>query len=448
MKTTRIALFVFVVAVANLVVPRAADAVTVREVKSRSGITAYLAEDHTTPIIAITFGFKGGSAIDPDEKLGLSTMASALLDEGAGDFDSFAFQTELQDRAITLRFNAGSDYVTGQLVTTTTNAPKAYELLNLALTRPRFDDEPIERIRRQILVGIQARLESPGRIAGQQLMEALFGTHPYAREDEGTPETINGLTVADFRTWRESRFARDRLTVGVAGDITEAQLARVLDQVFGALPATSGLKADVPPATVADTGKTIRIPKNLAQSVVYIGQRGLVREDPDWYKAQVVDYVFGGGSFASRLMDEVRERRGLAYSVGTSMVPYDAGGIMLASVGTRADRADESIAVIRDEWRKIHDEGPTQDELDDAKQYLTGAWPLRFTSTRSIADILLAVQRDNLGLDYIDKRNSLIDAVTLEDARALAKRLYDPDNLIVVVVGPAPEAASSQPQSP
>lgn len=448
MKTTRIALIAVAVAVASLVVPQPADAVTVREVKSRGGITAYLAEDHTTPIIAITFGFKGGSAIDPDDKLGLSTMASALLDEGAGDLDSFAFQTELQDRAITLRFNADSDYVTGQLVTTTVNAAKAYELLTLALTRPRFDEEPTERIRRQILVGIQARLESPGRIAGQQLMEALFGTHPYAREDEGTPETINALTVADFRTWRESRFARDRLTVGVAGDITEAQLARVLDQVFGALPATTGLKAEVPPATIADTGKTIRIAKNLAQSVVYIGQRGLVREDPDWYKAQVVDYVFGGGSFASRLMEEVREKRGLAYSVGTSMVPYDAGGIMLASVGTRADRTDESIAVIRDEWRKIHDEGPTQDELDDAKQYLTGAWPLRFTSTRSIADILLAVQRDNLGLDYIDKRNSLIEAVTLEDARTLAKRLYDPENLIVVVVGPAPEAASPQPQSP
>jgi zinc protease len=427
--------------VAACVFSAPAYAITVREVKSKGGITAYLAEDHTTPIVAITFGFKGGSAIDADAKLGLSGMVTSLLDEGAGTLDSFAFQTELQDRAITLRFNADSDGITGQLVTTTPNAPKAYELLRLAMTQPRFDQEPVERIRRQILVGIQSRLENPGRIAGQRLMEELLGKHPYAREDEGTPETIKGITVEDLRGWVKSRFARDRLIVGASGDITAAQLATTMDQLFGSLPATTGLKADVPPAPIVGKGQVIRIHKNLPQSVVYIAQRGIMREDPDWYKAQVIDYTFGGGSFASRLMDEVREKRGLAYSVGTSLVPYDAGAMMFASVGTRSDQAEESLKVIRDEWRKMQAEGPTQEELNDAKQYLTGAWPLRFTSTGSIADILLAVQRDNLGLDYIDKRNSFIESVTLEQAKALSKKLYDPDNLVVVIVGPDPAMA-------
>jgi zinc protease len=432
-------LFAFVLAAVIFSAP--AFAITVREVKSKGGISAYLAEDHTTPIIAITFGFKGGSAIDPDAKLGLSGMVTSLLDEGAGTLDSFAFQTELQDRAITLRFGADTDGITGHVVTTTPNAPKAYELLRLAMTQPRFDPEPVERVRRQILVGIQSRLENPGRIAGQRLMEELFGKHPYAREDEGTPETIKGITVDDLRGWVKSRFARDRLIVGVSGDITPAQLATTLDQLFGPLPATTGLNADVPPAPVVGTGKVVRIHKNLPQSIVYIGQKGILREDPDWYKAQVVDYVFGGGSFASRLMDEVREKRGLAYSVGTGLAPYDAGAMMMASVGTRADQAEESLKVIRDEWRKMHEGGPTQEELNDAKQYLTGAWPLRFTSTGSIADILLAVQRDNLGLDYIDKRNSLIEAVTLEQAREFSKKFYDPDNLVVVIVGPDPAQA-------
>jgi len=422
-----------------------AFAITVREVKSPGGITAYLAEDHTTPIIAITFGFKGGSAIDPDAKLGLSSMVAALLDEGAGTLDSFAFQTELQDRAITLRFGADSDYVTGNLVTTTPNAPKAYELLRLAMTQPRFDQEPVERIRRQILVGIQSSLENPGRIAGQRLMEEMFGKHPYAREDDGSPETIKGITTDDLRGWVKSRLARDRLLVSASGDITPAQLARTLDQLFGALPATTGLNAEVPPAPVIGTGKIIRINKNLPQSMIYIGQKGLLRKDPDWYKAQVVDYVFGGGSFASRLMDEVREKRGLAYSVGTGLAPYSAGAMMMASVGTRADQADASLKVIQDEWRKMRDGGPTQEELDDAKQYLTGAWPLRFTSTSSIADILLAVQRDKLGLDYIDKRNDLINAVTLEQAQAFSKQLYDADNLVVVIVGPDPSLAKPAP---
>ena len=431
----------FALIIAAVVFAAPAYAITVREVKSPGGIKAYLAEDHTAPIVAITFGFKGGSAIDPEAKLGLSTMVTSLLDEGAGQLDSFAFQTELEDRAITLRFSADPDYVTGQIVSTTPNAAKAYELLRLALTQPRFDQEPVERVRRQILVGIQSRLESPGRIAGQRLMEELFGKHPYALEDEGKPETIKGITVDDLRGWVKSRFARDRLLVSASGDITAAQLQTVLDQVFGTLPATTGLKAEVPPAPIVGTGKIIRINKNLPQSVVYIGQKGLMRNDPDWYTSQVVDYVFGGGSFASRLMKEVREKRGLAYSVGTSIAPYAAGSMMIASVGTRADQAEESLKVIQAEWRKIHDEGPTQEELNDAKQYLTGAFPLRFRSTGSVADILLAVQRDNLGLDYLDKRNSYIDSVTLDQAKALAKKLYDPDNLVVVVVGPDPTPA-------
>lgn len=431
----------FLLAVAIVAFAAPASALTVREVKSKGGVGAYLSEDHTTPIIAITFGFKGGSAIDPDAKLGLSGMVTSLLDEGAGTLDSFAFQTELQDRAITLRFSADNDYVTGKIVTTTPNAPKAYELLRLALTQPRFDQEPVERIRRQILVGIQSQLENPGRIAGQRLMEELFGKHPYAREDDGTPASIKGITTDDLKGWVKSRFARDRLVVGVSGDITAAQLQTVLDQVFGPLPATTGLKADVPPAPIVGAGKVVRIAKNLPQSVVYIGQKGLMREDPDWYTGLVVDYVFGGGSFQSRLMDEVREKRGLAYSVGTGMAPYDAGAAMMASVGTRADQAEASLQVIRDEWVKMRDGGPTQEELNDAKQYLTGAWPLRFTSTGSIADTLLAVQRDNLGLDYIDKRNGYIDSVTLDQARALSKKLYDPDNLVVVVVGPDLPAA-------
>jgi len=421
-----------------------AFAITVREVKSPGGITAYLAEDHTTPIVAITFGFKGGTAIDPADRLGLSNMTTALLDEGAGELDSFAFQTELRDRAITIRFRAASDYVTGQIVTTTANAPKAYELMRDAITQPRFDEEPVERIRRQILVGIQSRLESPGRIAGQRLMEALFPAHPYARDDDGTPESIKAITVEDMRGWLKTRLARDRLVVGASGDITPAQLGKTLDMVFGALPATTGLNADLPPASVPTQGEVIRIHKNLPQSIVYIGQKGMLRSDPDWYKAQVLDYIIGGGSFASRLMKEVREKRGLAYSVGTSLAPYDAGGIITASVGTRADQAEESLNVIREEWRKFHDQGPTQEELDDAKQYLTGAWPLRFTSTGSIADILLAVQRDNLGLDYIDKRNSYIESVTLDQAKDLAKRLYNPDGLLVVIVGPDLTAASPE----
>ena len=434
--------------VAGLLLSLAAPAlaITVKEVKSPGGITAYLAEDHTNPIIAITFGFRGGSALDPAAKLGLSSMTSALIDEGAGPLDSFAFQSALEDRAIRLGFSADRDMIRGNLVATTPNSAKAFELMQMALTSPRFDAEPVERIRRQILVGITSREENPGRIARKTLMEAVLPNHPYASEDEGTKETIASITVDDMRAWVKRNFAQDRLLVSASGDITAAELGKTMDMLFGHLPKTSGLDIRLPEAAVPAKGQTIRVEKNLPQSVVYMAQKGLKRQDPDWYIASVNDYIFGSGSFASRLMDEVREKRGLAYGVSTSLQPYDHAALMFASVGTRADQADISIGVIRDEWKKMRDAGPTQEELDSAKQYLTGTWPLRFTSTGSIAEILLAVQRDNLGIDFLDRRNSLIEAVTLVDAKRVAKTLYDPDGLTVVIVGPVPKpAAKTQP---
>ena len=430
------------VSAALLFLAAPAYAITVQEVKSPGGLTAYLAEDHTTPVIAITFGFRGGSAIDPATKLGLSGFATSTLDEGAGDLDSFAFQTELQDRAVTVGFGDDPDMIRGNLVATAPNIARALELMHIALTSPRFDTEPVERIRRQIQVGLAGRAENPGRIARKTLMEAVFPNHPYSREADGTAESVAAITIDDLRAWVKARFARDRLLVSASGDITPADLGKAMDQLFGDLPKTTGLDVTVPPVAAPAKGQTIRVEKNLPQSVVYMAQKGMMRRDPDWYIESVNDYVFGSGSFASRLMNEVREKRGLAYSVGTSLSPMDAGALMFASVGTRADQAEASIGIMRDEWKKMREGGPTQKELDEAKQYLTGAWPLRFTSTGSIADILLAVQRDKLGLDYIDKRNSFIESVTLADAKRVSKSLYDPDGLTVVVVGPAPKPAA------
>ncbi len=420
-----------------------AGAITVQQVQSPGGLQAYLVEDHTTPVVAISFGFFGGSALDPAEKLGLSGLVSSTLDEGAGDLDSFAFQSELEDRAITIRFNVDPDMARGQLTTTSANVARGIELTRLTLTQPRFDDEPVERIRRQILVSLANRSERPGYIASRKLFEVLFGNHPYARPSEGVPETIAGIERADLVDWVKSRFARDRLIIGAAGDITPEDLGRAVDFIFSDLPETTGLDPQLPEADIPVKGQTVHVLKDLPQTIVYMGQKGIKREHPDWYIATVVDYVLGGGGFASRLMEEVREKRGLAYSVSSNLAPYDAGAIITAAVGTRAEQAGESLAIIRDEWKKMHDSGPTADEVAGAKQYLTGAWPLRFTSTGSIADILLAVQRDDLGLDYLDNRNSLVEAVTVEDAKRVARELYDPNALTVVIVGPENADASS-----
>jgi zinc protease len=440
---TRLITFYVSACAAIIALTAMAQAIEVQEVKTRSGITAYLAEDHTNPIISVSFSFRGGAAIDPEDKLGLSYMVSGLLDEGAGDLDSLAFQSKLADLAIRLGFDSSRDAFSGSLTTITANADEAFELLTLALTKPRFDEEPVERIRRQILVSLARDAENPSTVASQALFASIFPDHPYGRPTEGTPETIQSLTRDDLAAYAAARFAKDRLIIGVSGDITPRQLRRRLDQVFGHLPDTVPTDWKAPDTEVVHAG-TIVVDKAVPQSTVYMAQPGLLRTDPDWYAALIADYILGGGSFASRLMDEVREKRGLAYGVGTNLVPFESGPLILASVGTRNDAVAESISVIQDEWRKFQAEGPTEQEVDDAKMYMTGSWPLRFTSTDRVADILVAVQRDALGLDFLDRRNDYIDAVTLDDVRRVAAELYQPNALTVVVVG-QPDGVTATP---
>jgi zinc protease len=414
--------------------PRPASAIDIQPVRSAGGIEAWLIEDHTNPIIAVNFAFRGGSALDPAGKEGLADMVSGLLDEGAGPLDSMAFQTKLEDLAVSLRFEAGRDTFGGRLATLTENRDAAFDLLRLALTEPRFNAEPVERIRGQILSNLRSQTEDPDTLARQALFAELFPDHPYGRRLDGTEETINAITAEDLRGFAARRLARDNLVIGVVGDISPGELAQALDQAFGKLPERAApwrLEAAAP--RVAKTVTVVK--KAFPQSAIVFAQRGLMRDDPDYYAAYVLNHILGGGGFTSRLYTEVRDKRGLAYSVYSALVPMDFAGLMLGAAGTRNDRADETVKVIQDEWRRMATEGPTAEELDDAKLYLTGSFPLQFSSSDRIGGILTAIQLDDLGIDYLDKRNALIEAVTLEDARRVARTLLDPAGLGFVVVG-------------
>jgi zinc protease len=315
------------------------------------------------------------------------------------------------------------------------------------LITPRFDDEPTERVRRQILIRLKAENENPNRMASRALTASMFPGHPYGRNDDGTPESVAAITKTDLTQWTRERFAKDRLIVAAVGDITPAQLGQALDQIFGALPTTTGLADRVAEAKVSTRAQRIHIDRAQPQTVIVMAQPGIKRDDPDWYVAQILDYSFGSGSFAARLMDEVRKKRGLAYSVSSSLQPLDAAGLMTASAATRNDQVDQTRDVILAEWRKIQKDGITEQELNDAKLYLTGAWPLRFSSTGRIAETLVAMQRDKLGIDYLDKRNSYVNAVTLADTKRVAAKLYRPEQLTIVTVGPEADT-KAKPSAP
>lgn len=411
-----------------------AVAVDVQRVTTASGIEAWLVEDHRNPIVSIRFAFRGGAALDPSGKEGLAHMASALLDEGAGDLDSQAFQGRLEDLSISLSFSASKDGFSGTAKTLRDTVDETFRLIGLALSQPRFDKDPVERIRGQLQASLRAESEDPDSIASKAMASRLYPGHPYGRPTKGTADSLAAITVEDLRAFRSTRLGRDNLVVGVVGDVTPAELSVLLETAFKALPATAAPWAisDVQPKT---DGETLVIRKAVPQSSILLAQKGIARKHPDFYAAYVMNHILGSGGFTSRLYNEVREERGLAYSVGSYLYPMDHSSMILVSAGTANARTAETLAVVREEWRKMVDKGVTQDELNDAKTYLTGSFPLRFSSSGRIAGILVGMQLDDLGIDFLDKRNALVDAVGLDDVNRMARQLLTPDALSVVIVG-------------
>ncbi|MFA7428724.1 MAG: pitrilysin family protein [Rhodospirillaceae bacterium] len=423
-----------VIVPALLLLPLTAQAIEAQKVVSDGGIEAWLVEDHSVPVIALEVGFQGGAALDPADKPGLANMVSALLDEGAGDLDSLAFQSKLESLAIGLSFGASQDNFTGSLRTVLENRDTAFDMLRMALTQPRFDEEPVSRIRSQIQTALSFDLQRPNTIAARRWNEVVFGTHPYARPVRGTPESIAAITTNDLRTFVTTRLGRDRMKIGVAGSISPAELKPLLDATFGGLPKQTAVPP-VPDATPAAKGTVEVIDKAIPQSVAVFGHPGVERHHPDFYPAFVVNHILGGGGFTARLMQEVREKRGLAYSVSSSLAAMDHAALVTGGVGTNNARMKESLDLIRAEWARMAENGPTAEELEDAKTYLMGAWPLRFTSTPNVASILASMQLDGYPIDHLQTRNDKVAAVTLEDARRVAASLLKPDALTIVVVG-------------
>ena len=419
---------------APVVLPAPAWAIDVQKVVSPGGIEAWLVRDEKNPIISMQFSFDGGVELDPADKLGLARMVSTLLDEGAGDLKSEAFQEKLENNSISLSFSAGRDGFMGGVTTLKANAKLAFELLQLSLNRPRFDAEAIERMRNAMLVTLKRSQADPGYAAQRAFAQTVFKGHPYANPTEGTPATVAKIQRDDLVGFVKRRFAKDTLKIGVSGDIQPDELGRVLDQVFGGLPA----KADpvvVPDFTSQGAGEMVEVKRPVPQTTVLIGQPGIKRQDPDWYAALVLNYVLGGGGFSSRLMDEVREKRGLTYGVSSGLQPFEHSALVTVRASTVNDVAGQAIDLIRQIWGEVQQKGITQKELDDAKTYLTGSYALSFTNNNAIASIVLQVQRDKLGIDYLNQRNALIEKVSLADANRVAKRLLDPKKLAVVVTG-------------
>lgn len=421
-----------------LAVPLAwpAAATDIQRVVSPSGIEAWLVREPSVPLVAMEFAFRGGASQDPADKPGLASMTAGLIDEGSGDLDSRTFHERLEAKAIELSFTASRDHFGGSVRTLTENTEEAFELLRLSLTAPRFEQADVDRVRQQMLSILRRESVSPEDIAYKRWWETAFPDHPYGRPVHGTPDSIAAINADDLKAYVRDVFARDTLKISIVGNIDAAAAGALVDKVFGRLPAKASLKP-VADAAPQQLGRRVVVDVDVPQSVVVLGGAGLARKDPDFMTGYIVNHILGGGSFSSRLYREVREERGLAYSVYSMLVPLRHSALFMTSTATRADRAAQTLEVVETEIHRIAGSGPTEDELAKAKSYLKGSYALNFDTSSKIAGQLVAIQLDDLGIDYINKRVGLIDAVTLADAKRVAKRVLD-GGLLVTVVGRSP----------
>ena len=434
--------FVAAIAATSMVFAAVAGATTIERVTSAGGIEAWLVHERAVPLIAVEFAFAGGAVQDPAGKAGTAALAASLLDAGAGDLDSTAFSDRLERKAIQMNFSAQRDTIQGTMRTLTENRDEAFELLRLAVTAPRFDAREVEISRGQILSQLRRETTSPTDIANRRWWETAFEGHPYGRPVNGTSETVASISIADLKSYAHRVLARQNLKIAVVGDIDAETLRVLLDRTFGALPAKPEL---FPVANVAPRGlgRRIEVSLDVPQTVVDFGGPGIARQDPDFMAAYLVNHILGGGSTDSRLYHEVREKRGLAYSVSDNLVWLDHAAVLLGGTATRADRAGETVDLIEREIRQFAEAGPTAGELTEAKRYLNSAFVLNLDSSTKIAALLVQLQLDGFDTDYFTRRGAMIEAVTLDDARRVAKRLLD-KGLLVTVVGKPQGFASSK----
>nr|WP_097068887.1 pitrilysin family protein [Rhodobacter maris] len=429
MHQIRIACLGFALALAAL----PAQALDIEEVTSPGGITAWLVEAHDIPFTALEIRFRGGASLDAPGKRGAINLMTATLEEGSAELDSQGFAAAQEGLAASFRFDVDDDALSVSARMLTENRDKGVALLRGALVEPHFDQASMDRVRGQVLSIIASDEQDPNALAGKALRHLAYGDHPYGSSLNGTMQSVQGLTREDLFEAKARVMAKDRLVVSAVGDITPAELGPMLDALLGDLPATG---AEMPPrAELKLTGGTTVVPFDTPQSVVAFAEAGLAMDDPDFFAAYVLNQILGAGGFSSRLMEEVREKRGLTYGIYTYLVPKDLSETWQGSFASANEKVAEAIEIVKAEWAKAATGEVTDKELADAKTYLTGAYPLRFDGNGNIADILAGMQLNHMPVDYINSRNAKVDAVTKEDIARVAARLLKPEDLRFVVVG-------------
>ncbi|MGB7286506.1 MAG: pitrilysin family protein [Salaquimonas sp.] len=411
-----------------------ANAIEIQQVKTPSGITAWLVEDYTVPLISFSMEFKSGNVQDPEGLEGLTSILAAMMDEGAGDLDTAALKAELEDRGIEIGFSSSADDFSGGMRILASEKNRAFELMQMILMQPRFEASSLERIRSAFISAEERGKSNPDTILGNRFRDALFGGHVYGREARGTAESLSKITREDLISHHNNMLAKDNLYIGVVGAISRPELIDLIEATFANLPDEANLKeiSDFVP----EFGKREHISFPSPQTKVSLALPGMKRENPDFFAAHIMNHILGGGSFSSWLYEEVREKRGLVYGIGTNLTTLDHSAYLAGGFATKPEQAKEALSIMQAEIERMANEGPSADELEAAKKFVYGTYAINNLDTSSkIANVLVGLQSSELGIDYINTRGASIEAVTLDDIKRVAKELLG-HSPTIITIGP------------
>ena len=425
--------------VALAVAPLAQAAPVIQHWQTANGARVYFVESRALPIVDVQVDFAAGSAYDPQAKAGLATLTRGVLDLGAGELDENAIAGRLADLGAQLGGGADLDRASVSLRTLAdeTKREPALAILRSVLQAPRFAPDIIERELARRTAALKDALTRPDTLAVRAFWSALYPEHPYGRH--ATPESLAALTRADVQAFYATHYRAERATVTLVGDLSRAQAEAIATRLVEALP--SGVPAAALPAPQGYVAGETRIAHPSAQAHVYLGLPAIQRGDPDFFPLMVGNYSLGGGGFVSRLMKEVREKRGYAYSVYSSFSPLAQPGPFQIVLQTKGAQADEALAVAREVLARFVAEGPTAAELKAAKQNLVGGFPLRLDSNRKILDNVAVIGFYGLPLDYLDRYAANVERVSAADVKAAFARHVAPERLFTVVAGGEAAAA-------
>ncbi len=406
----------------------------IQKVTSPNDIEAWLVEDKNLPIISIKFSFKGAGSVNLEkDQQGISQLLSNMLDEGAGDYTSQAFQQELSDHSISLSFGSSRDNFGGSLKFLTREKDKAVNLLSLALNKPRFDSEPLGRMKQANITRIKSSQGDPDWIAARIFNDRAYENHPYALNSGGTITSLSNITADDLRNFKQNHLTKDRLHVGVSGNINAEELALLLDSVFGDLPETA-TQSSIQKINIQNKSNLYFYQKDIPQSIIMMAMDTIDELDEDYYTLQILNHIFGASGFGSRLMEEAREKNGLTYGIYSGLNNSEYIDALTISTSTKNETVDQMLDIIKTEMVKIHT-NITDEEIKKAQDYIIGSMPLSLTNNDSIASIILNMQINDRPIDYLDAYKKKIMAVTKDSVSRLAQKILTPNNMLTIIVG-------------